>query len=440
MFVIYSEEITPRLAYTAHLIFAQILQQDLEFTTSLGDFKKAKGPKLNYSFTRYGDEFYIKPHRILFCRSLIHLNYQSVWYEGEKYFFESSADSALPFDPLAAAFYLVSRYEEYLEEERGQHNRYPAKNSILAKYNLLKKPVVNIWARLLASKLKDKYPEMTFPEPKFSFLSTIDVDNAWAIKNKGFLRSSAAFAKTLLKRDWQDAKMRCNVLLSNGTDSFDTYDYLDSIFQGNEDKVYYFFLLGDYARYDKSIPHRNKNFTKLIKQTAEKYTVGMHPSFASSMKKGKKKLCKEKKRMEEIVGATIEKSRQHFLRLQLPKTYRRLQKIGVTEDFTMGYASSTGFRAGICTPYYFYDLKKEQTTNLRITPFQVMDVTLRDYLGLTPEEAWKEIEQLMQEVRKVGGTFVGVWHNETVNDLGHWKGYRQVFEKMNKTGFEWANE
>jgi hypothetical protein len=33
-----------------------------------------------------------------------------------------------------------------------------------------------------------------------------------------------------------------------------------------------------------------------------------------------------------------------------------------------------------------------------------------------------------------------MWHNETVNDLGEWKGYRKVFEKMNKLGFQWANE
>lgn len=106
----------------------------------------------------------------------------------------------------------------------------------------------------------------------------------------------------------------------------------------------------------------------------------------------------------------------------------------------MGYASQSGFRAGICTPYYFYDLKKETATNLKIIPFQVMDVTLRDYLGLKPGEAIRKIEQLMEEVKNVGGIFVSIWHNETVNDSGHWEGYREVFEKMNQKGFEWANE
>ncbi len=440
MIVIYSEEITPRLDYIARLIFTQILQVKVEFTTNSSEFSKSKEPKLNYSFEKFGDEFYIKPHRLLFCKALIQPDFKSVWYEGEKYFFESSDDSALPFDPLAASFYLVTRYEEYLETERGKYNRFPAEKSILSKYRLLRKPVVNIWARLMAEKLKEKYPELTFPEPEFSFLSTIDIDNAWAFLNKGFMRSSGALAKAFFKGNFYEVKQRMNVWMERETDPYDTYSYLDSVFRENEDKVHYFFLLGNYARYDKGISYNKKRFENLIKQTVQKYTIGIHPSYASSKKRGKQKLDAEIKRLEKITETKTEKSRQHFLRLQFPRTYRRLIHAGIKSDFTMGYASQTGFRAGICTPYFFYDLKKEKTTNLKIFPFQMMDVTLRDYLALTPEKAWLETKKLMYEVKKVGGTFISIWHNETVNDFGHWKGYRQVFEKMNKTGFEWANE
>ena len=46
----------------------------------------------------------------------------------------------------------------------------------------------------------------------------------------------------------------------------------------------------------------------------------------------------------------------------------------------------------------------------------------------------------MKEVKNVGGTFVSIWHNETVTDLERWKGFRKVFEEMNKTGFKWSND
>ncbi|MBN1986205.1 MAG: polysaccharide deacetylase family protein [Prolixibacteraceae bacterium] len=440
MILFYSEDINPRIDYIARLIFTQILGIEVTFTSNSSRFQKYDQPKINYSYEKFGDEFYIKPHRLLYCKALINPDFKSVWVDGEKYFFESSEDSDLPFDLFAASFYLVTRHEEYLERERGKYKRYPAEKSVLSKYGLLKKPVVNIWARLLAQKLQKKFPELFFPEPRFRFYSTIDIDNAWAYLHKGFWRSAGAIAKSAVKGEAAEARKRFGVLAGSQPDPYDTYEYLDNVFKGNEDKVLFFFLLGDYARYDKNVPFKNKHFRNLIKQISNKYTVGIHPSFSSSKKKGKKKLAKEIQRLEQITGKKAEKSRQHFLRLKMPVTYKRLLKNGISEDYTMGYSSHSGFRAGICTPYYFYDLKKERETKLRIMPFQVMDVTLRNYMQLSPEEAKKEIMDLMQEVKNVGGTFISIWHNETLNDLESWKGYREVFEEMNKTGFTWANE
>ena len=440
MILVYSEEITPRIEYITQLIFTQILQVEVAFTSNSSDFKNSTLPKINYSFEKFGDEFYIKPHRIMHCKALITPTINSVWYNNEKYFFESSEDSVFPFDPIAASFYLVTRHEEYMETNFDKLGRYQVEKSILVKFNLLKKPIVNIWANLLAEKLKESYPNLGFPKRKFKFLSTIDIDNAWAYKHKGLLRTSGALLKSVFKGHFSEFKSRLKVLTNTEKDPFDSYKYLDSVFNGNEDKVKFFFLLGDYGQFDKNIPHKNRHYKSLIKNTNKRYSVGIHPSFLSGKKKAKKRVKMEKKRLAHIIGSEVIQSRQHFLLLKFPKTYRRLIKAGITEDYTMGYSAQPGFRAGICTPYYFYDLKKERATNLLIIPFQIMDGTLRHYLKLSPSEAQTEIETIMQEVKNVGGTFVSVWHNETVNNSGLWKEYQQVFEKMNQLGFKWANE
>ena len=440
MILFYSDEVNPRIEYIAKLIFSNILQTEIAFTQNSAEFRKSEIPKINYSHDKFGNEFYIKPHKLIFQNALIKPTINSVWYEGEKYFCETSKDSDLPFDPFAASFYLVTRHEEYVDKNRDKLGRYPYQNSILAKYNLLQKPVVNIWAKLLAKLLKEKYPEFNYIESKFKFISTIDVDNAYAYQNKGFLRTTAAWAKSLIKGNRQDTIKRKRVLGGKESDPYNTYAYLDSVFAGNEDKVKFFFLLGDYGKYDKNIAYSNKEYRELIKKTAEKYDVGIHPSFGSSKKKGKKKVRIEKQRLEEIIGENISKSRQHYLCLKFPKTYTRLIKAGIEEDYTLGYSAQPGFRGGICTPHCFYDLKHESVTNLKIIPFNIMDGTLRYYLQLPPEKAFEEIKKIMQEVKNVGGTFVSVWHNETVNNLGTWKGFRKVFEQMNKLGFEWANE
>ncbi len=439
MVLIYSDNLNPRIEYVFRLIFTTILRNEVSFTTKSNRFLKSNLPKINYSYERFGLEFYIKPHRFLHCKAIIQPDIRPVWYNGEKYFFESSSDSIFPFDPFAAAFYLVSRYEEYLQFETDKFKRFPAEECILEKYGLLKKPVVNIWARMIAEKLKEKHPELEIPEPQFQFKPTIDIDNAWAYAHKGLLRSLGAVAKSAVQGNISELRTRMKVWMGREKDAYDTYEFIDQVFEGNEDKVIFFFLLGNYKQYDKNLSWKNKYLQNLIRSISFRYDVGIHPSFSSAKKKNKKKVIVEINRLQQITGKEIKKSRQHFLRLRFPRIYRNLLKTDIVEDYTMGYPSHTGFRAGICTPFPFYDLKKESATSLMIVPFQVMDVTLKDYLKLTPQKAAEEIRNLMEEVQKVGGTFSYIWHNETLNDQGEWEGYRKVFMQMNELGFEWNN-
>ncbi len=440
MILIYSEEITTRIEFVTRLIFNKIHRIEVSFTTNKAEFLYSELPKINYSQNQFGDEIYLKPHGLLSQNSLKKVVVTPFEFNNCPVFFESSADSVFPFDPFAASFYLVTRYEEYFETDLDKFGRFPAGKSILTELNLIKKPVVNIWAGWLAIEINRKYPQISFIKKRFKFISTIDVDNAWAYLNKGFWRTKAALVKSVLKGDFSEYNARRKVLNGKKKDPYHTYDYLDSVFSGNEEKVKFFFLMGDYGKYDKNVSHENTGFQKLILKTARDYDIGIHPSFAGFRHGCLGKVIRENGRLEKIVGRKISKSRQHYLNLKFPKTYRNLIKAGITEDYTLGYPDQTGFRAGICTPFNFYDLENEEITNLEIVPFQVMDGTLLHYLNLSPEKALIEIEKIMHEIKNVGGTFVSIWHNETVNDLGEWKGFREVFEKMNQLGFKWANE
>lgn len=440
MILIYSEEITPRIEYITRLIFSQIHQVEISFTTNSSEFLYSEMPKINYSQKKFGDEIYIKPHGLLSRNRLEKIEVNPIEFNNSNCFLESSEDSVFPFDPFAASFYLLTRYEEYFETEWDKFGRFPANKSILAEYGLIKKPVVNIWADWLAKEINRKYPQIVFIKKRFKFISTIDIDNAWAYLNKGFWRTTGAQVKSVLKGNISEFKSRISVLKGKEKDPYHTYEYLDSVFSGNEEKAKFFFLLGDYGKSDKNVSHEKPGFQKLIQQISQNYDIGIHPSVAGFLNGCHGKVIRENQRLEKIVGKKILKSRQHYLNLKFPKTYQNLMKAGITEDYTMGFADQTGFRAGICTPYYFYDLENEAKTNLLIVPFQIMDGTLLHYLQLSPENAFLEIEKIMREIKDVGGTFVSIWHNETVNDLGEWKGYREIFEKMNQLGFKWANE
>ncbi len=158
--------------------------------------------------------------------------------------------------------------------------------------------------------------------------------------------------------------------------------------------------------------------------------IGIHPSYSSNSNHSK--LLKEIKRLETITKKEVTKSRQHFLKLTLPETYNHLCDLGIADDYTMGYASVVGFRASICTPFTFYNLDLETVLPLKVHPFAVMDATLLYYMKLNTEEAMKKISDLIEEVKKVDGTFISLWHNDTFSDYKQWLGWKDVYKNMIK--------
>ena len=96
----------------------------------------------------------------------------------------------------------------------------------------------------------------------------------------------------------------------------------------------------------------------------------------------------------------------------------------------MGYASQAGFRAAIADTFRFYDLEHDIVTKLNIHPFTVMDGTLRDYLKLNNEASQAKIISLINEVKAVNGTFILLFHNETLSNEKRWKGWREIYTNI----------
>ena len=438
MVVIFTQEITHRVQYIFEFLFEEVLKIPVVVTDDPHEFKSSQDPKINYSSLPIDGSLKMHPHPLLFQREIRYQSLEPVTYGNDVFFFESSPDSFLPFDPFAASFYLLTRYEEYLMREFDEHCRYPSFQSVLSRNHLLQKPVVNQWTQLVAQKIKERYPDFQYQKPRFDFLSTIDIDNAWAYKNKSLQRTAGALAKGFLKGNLHQNKERIQVLRGEKKDPYDTYDFIRKLYNDRPELLQFFILLSRPSKYDRNVSPSNAELQKLVKSLCEDFRVGLHPSYRSTKKK--RVLKREVKHLRRICHKKVESSRQHFLRLELPKTYRRLIKAGIKNDFTMGYADNFGFRAGTSNSFLFYDLAKESKTKLRVHPFQMMDVTLRNYLNLTPAEALLVIDNLMQEIRKYGGTFISLWHNESLSDQAEWAGWREVFVKMTEMGIKYKDE
>lgn len=430
MLLIFTHKLTHRSKYTFNLIFKDILGIDWKSCTDREEFQKYTGAKISYSTQPVADELFFQSRSLLFETGINEQNITISEYNGCKIFFATGKSSAFPFDVFAAAFYLVSRYEEYLPHIRDEFDRFDAKVSLAFQEGFITKPVVNIWAGWIRNAISERYPEFSFPTQHYKYISTIDIDNAYAYKEKGLMRTIGGFLRSLLRLDFQEISVRTRVLVGTQKDPYDTYDHLLEVQKKYKLKPIYFFLLGDYGINDKNLPVDNKQFHSLIKRIGDYAEVGIHPSFGSNDDPARLKV--EIGRLSKILHREVTKSRQHFLKLKLPLTYRNLIDLDITDDYTMGYASAVGFRASICTPFMFYDLDLELETKLKVHPFAVMEATLKYYMKVDPEDALSYIAPIIDEVRAVNGIFISLWHNETLTDEKQWRGWKSVYEEMVK--------
>jgi hypothetical protein len=428
--LIYTKSSTPRLKYTFDLIISDLLGMSYKLVHEREEFISYQGPKFSYCDHALGEEPFFYAARLLFERGIEDQQIAVFEWNGLKAFFATHPKHLMPFDPFAASFYLVSRYEEYLPHLRDIHDRYDTTESIAYQKNFLGKPLVNNYAFAIRDILKSRFPQLQFPQRKYRFISTIDIDNAWAYQQKGFMRTAGAFARSVLKLDFEEFMERSRVLAGLEKDPYDTYDLQFEIQRKYKFRSIYFFLLGEYGENDKNVPVTSRKFRSLIKMIADYAETGIHPSYGSNKNPGR--LKKELTELSTILKREVTRSRQHFLVLRLPDTYRKLVELDIMDDYTMGYALQVGFRASICTPFYFYDLDNEQITPLRIHPFAVMDATLKYYMKVKPEDAMNYILPLIEEVKKVNGDFVSLWHNESLSENKIWAGWRDVYEQMVK--------
>jgi hypothetical protein len=424
--LIYCPRRTQRLEYIFDVILSDRLGLSYELTTSLSAFRSAELPRLVYAPKPVDDLPFIASAGLLFENGIGAAQQGFADTEmGPALFPTTHADSLWPFDPFAASFFLLTRYEEYLPFTGDEHGRFDLAQSMLRHGNKHLVPWVDRWVLRLGHWLIQLFPGIALSLPRFTFEPTFDIDIAYAFKLKGLFRNVGAFGRDLLRRDFHTFRSRSAVVFGSKQDPFDTYDLIFDLHQNLETNPIFFFLFAQFSEFDKNPALHNPRFRSLIKRVRDHASVGIHPSYFSQERP--EYLKAEVQGLSTVVNEPIRISRQHFLRLSVPATYRMLTTLGIEEDYSMGFASAPGFRAGTSSAYRFYDLEYEMPMSIRVHPFTVMDGSLRDYMNLDPADALVLCRQLLKEVREAGGTYCTLWHNESLGEQGRWKGWRSVY-------------
>jgi hypothetical protein len=136
--------------------------------------------------------------------------------------------------------------------------------------------------------------------------------------------------------------------------------------------------------------------------------------------------------LEQLIQRPVDLSRQHFIRFQLPETYRQLISAGISHEFSMGYGTINGFRASIASSYYWYDLKEEVTTPLLVHPFCFMDANAYYEQKCTAGEALRELMELYETIKSVNGRMITIWHNSFLGTANEFEGWRETYHQFVK--------
>ncbi len=414
--IIYSPDRSPKLIYVLDYVWTRCLGFEFVLTDDKAFFLRAEEDiKLNYSADYIAGVMAI-PYSVYFSdfdiKLIPHIEKNLHWDE----------KGVASFDFLASMFFLLARVEEYGEVERDEHSRYVSDQSVLVKLGLLAYPVIDGWLQALRSQLNQRY-KLRLNTPTYTCLSTVDVDHLSAYKNKPVLIQLGGLARDLLTGRLAKVKDRFSKM--------DPYDRLRDMIDWNTEvdlELLFFVLTTKRSKYDKSLAPTHPLFVDTIKNLSQNGELGIHPSYASW--NDTPKIKAEKSTLEKILDQPIHRSRQHFLRLSFPTTYKQLIDAGITEDHSMGYPDRLGFRAGTSRPFQWYDLDSDEVTPLTVVPFMIMDVTLNEYLKLDAGSAVKHCKQLIENTKAVGGQTSIIWHNSSFYAEEGWLYWEESYRRI----------
>ncbi len=326
---------------------------------------------------------------------------------------------------------MATRYEEYLPFKPDKFGRFPELQSLSAKFDFTHLPVIHLWASFLKTKLQTVFDNFILPKRTPAAIFSYDIDVAFAYRGRNFFNHALSFGKDIFTGQSVNIKRKISTRFGLKSDPSDTYKNLEV----NPLKKIFFILLAEKrTQYDRNIYPGSKVLRNLILQIkTQGNEVGIHPSYYSIEKPNL--ILKEKTTLQTIINQKVTSSRQHFLRFKLPETYRELLKAGITDDYSMQYPEMPGFRAGMCLPFPFFDLLSNAETSLMLHPGCIMETTFRDDLKVPAKQSLEWYLSHWEQVKKVGGEFISIWHNDTLWDHlpdDNQLAFKQVHDKLIK--------
>jgi hypothetical protein len=319
-------------------------------------------------------------------------------------------------DIFSACFFMLTRWEEYVNKTRDNHNRFPAYESLAYKQCFLDKPIVNEIIEDLKKQLLDLDNSLNLKEKKFELILTHDVDEVKFWQNK----------KQLFRMILGDIVKRKNIKLAftriaeyflvkenKINDPYDTFDWLMDKSEAMGVKSRFYFMSGGVTSYDNRYDiTTQKSLIEKIKNRG--HIIGIHPSYNAY--NDINQLKKEKDLLEKVCECKIVEGREHYLRFEVPTTWQIWEDNGLEVDSTCGYAESEGFRCGTGDEFRVFNILTREKLNLKERPLVFMDDNHHSYNDISFEESFKRVAKLIEYAKVYNMKITLLFHNSIFTD------------------------
>lgn len=159
------------------------------------------------------------------------------------------------------------------------------------------------------------------------------------------------------------------------------------------------------------------------------WEIGLHPSWHTFSNPDE--LKRQKEALEKAVGHDIVSVRQHFLHYDIRITPAVQSESGFLYDTTLGFNDNVGFRFGTCYPWHLYDQKNKRILPILEVPLIIQDgAMLLGHKGMRLDSgmAYRYVQQITEEVMKLGGVLSLVWHPHYQANADWWNLYLLTLE------------
>ena len=314
-------------------------------------------------------------------------------------------------DIFASSFFMLTRWEEYVNKNRDNHDRFPAYESLTYRNNFLDRPVVNEYVEMLKNMLLHLGLNQKTKNKNYQLILTHDVDEIvmWRSWKQVF---RVALGDVVKRRDTKLAFSRIAeyFLIKQGKikDPFDTFDWLMDKSESIGAKSRFYFMSGGVTEFDNR--YDIKDAKKLIEKIKNRgHIVGIHPSYNAY--NDAKQLKKEKEALESVCKCKIKEGREHYLRFEVPTTWQIWEDNGFEIDSTCGYADKEGFRCGTGDEFSVFNILSREKLKLKERPLVYMDDNrLKGERIYDKKLLLKNISSLIEKSKKYNSTYTLLFH------------------------------